>query len=181
MTTIAWDGRILAADRLCSIGGTRVLINKIKALPSGDVVAWSGRHENGLLLAKWYEDGADPKKFPKCQESEEGWTHLVVLRKDGVCGHYDRQPIFQEPAGNQYAWGTGMDFALVAMHLGKNAIDAIDVTSVFDINTGLGVVAYRAGGELVFQRQEAVSASAGAPSMCYSEMEIEIEGIRRIK
>lgn len=68
VSVIAWDGRTLAADKQATSNGVRFTTTKIRRLPSGDVLAWTGDEDHAHMVAKWYEDGADPGKWSKVQK-----------------------------------------------------------------------------------------------------------------
>lgn len=137
MSTIAWDGRTLAADKQAVTGGMREIVTKARLLPNGQVLAWTGEHECGLILAAWYESGADIDKWPKFQSGDD-WTRLIVASANEVIV-FERQPVGQLLEEPFMAWGSGRDYAMGAMAMGASAGQAVEVASRFDINTGLGV------------------------------------------
>ncbi len=67
MTVIAYKDGILAADKQGNLGSRRVRVTKIVMLQNGDIVAWTGRHDTGIALAEWYNQGAVADKFPEFQ------------------------------------------------------------------------------------------------------------------
>jgi ATP-dependent protease HslVU (ClpYQ) peptidase subunit len=137
MTTIAWDGQTLAADRQATNGYMRFPCTKIRRLPSGDIVAYVGTESSGEALLVWYANGADPGKWPITQGKED-WARLVVASRAGARS-YEAQPHALPVECPFMAWGSGRDFAMAAMHLGKSAREAIEIACVFDTGSGLGV------------------------------------------
>ncbi len=81
---------------------------------------------------EWFAAGAKPETFPKLQEA------LVVL-DDGRVHEYGRTPYPQPREDKFTAIGSGSDFALAAMHLGLDAIDAVDLACRLDPNCGNGI------------------------------------------
>ena len=80
MTIIAWDGRTLAADKQSESSGKISTVTKIIRLSTGEVLAWTGDHDSGLLMAKWYANGADIEKWPACQRDKDQWSLFIVSR-----------------------------------------------------------------------------------------------------
>ena len=137
MTCIAWDGRTLAADKQGTQCDMRITVTKITRLTSGALVAWTGTIEQGIELARWYEDGADPGKWPSYQATDE-WARLIVVEK-GKAYTYEKRPIPQLVEDPFQAWGSGRDFAMGAMGMGADARKAVEVASIFSTTCGGGV------------------------------------------
>lgn len=138
MTTIAWDGKTIAADKAFTNGNARGITTKMRRLPNGDILAWTGDQDSALMVVQWYEQGADPVKWPECQKDKEGWARLIVAHK-GRIYYYGRQPVWTEVEGEFEAWGAGADFAKAALHCGKSAKEAVEIASLYDVGTGCGV------------------------------------------
>lgn len=139
MSVIAWDGKSLAADRQCTTADLRALVSKIRRLSDGTVLAWTGKHEMGLALARWYEEGADRAKWPKFQEDKEDWCRLIVATNSGRVIFYEQLPEPQEVLDTFMAWGSGRDFAIGAMGMGADARTAVEIASRFSVGCGYGV------------------------------------------
>jgi len=137
VSVVAWDGKTLVADRMGSNNGLTFTMVKMQKFPDGTVLAWCGIQEQGLLLAKWFREGADPEKWPAFQKKDE-WTSLLIL-KDGKLTEYEQEPIAQEVLDPRMAWGHGRAFALGAMAAGASAVEAVTIASTFDIYCGNGV------------------------------------------
>lgn len=138
MTVIAWDGKTLAADKRAECAGHYFTTTKIRRISSGEVLAWCGDSDTGRMMASWYEAGADPAKWPECQKDEKSWARLIVASSAGV-KYYDRWPaptMVEDPFA---AWGSGRDFALTAMHLGKTAREGVLIAALFESGCGNGV------------------------------------------
>ena len=146
MSVVAWDGEWLAADRQGTSGNLKVQVKKIAWLADDTRVAWVGDLEYGMALVDWYAAGQDPAKWPEFQKDKDNWTRLIVVRPDGTAGEYQQLPVFQPVQEKFMAWGGGRDYAMAAMHLGKNAIEAVEVAQVFDLSCGFGHDAYPVGG-----------------------------------
>lgn len=140
MSTVAWDGRghSIAADRQATCNDQAFTCTKIWKLASGEVVAATGYASSAQAMVRWYESGADPALFPECQKSDEFWTRLIVARR-GWCGFYERHPFVVQVEDPFAAWGSGSSFALGALAQGATARKAVEVASMFDINSGRGI------------------------------------------
>lgn len=143
MTTIAWDGKTLAADKQASVAEMRAKVTKIRRLDSGDIVAFTGSYDYGMALAKLYEEGDLLTNWPAFQADKDNWTRLIVVNKHGL-RVYERLPValwFEEPF---IAFGSGRDYAMGAMARGATAREAVLVANQFCIDSGLGVDSFEA-------------------------------------
>jgi hypothetical protein len=144
MTVIAWDGTTLAADKraLCSNKPTTVTkIFRCKREPT-TVLAVSGELTLGLQMVHWYDElGADPEKLPAFQSTGD-YVGLVKLTPDGLW-QFEKGGVPFKVEDRYYAMGSGRDYALAAMYLGKNAVEAVQIACVFDTGCGNGVDAMR--------------------------------------
>lgn len=134
MTTIAWDGEILAADKRCLLDRLPFKVTKIFRIGER-LVGVAGDYAPCLKVVEWIKTGEDPQNTPILDK--EWWINIIVI-EDGKCFRYENFTKFEveEPF---FAIGSGRDFAIAAMHLGKTAIEAVEIASLFDVNTGDGV------------------------------------------
>lgn len=138
MSVIAWDGKTLAADKRASVHGLPVTVTKIFKVPQG-IMGFCGNLSQGMELLNWFtDDKCNPDKYPTFQTLDE-YCHVVLIRPKGIIHVYEKTPYPYIIEDEQYACGSGRDFALTAMHLGKNSHDAVLIACQFDINCGNGV------------------------------------------
>lgn len=137
MSVIAWDGNVLAADMQVTVCGLKLKSSKIRKI-NDNLVSGCGTTSYVEEMMAWYEKGADPKDFPKFQEGESFCNFTVITKDRDICV-YEKTAYPYKVSGKFYAMGSGRDYAMAAMHLGKSAIEAVDVASYFDCNCGLGV------------------------------------------
>lgn len=135
MTTIAWDGKTLASDTQITYGGLRSRLSKIFDLPDGSYVGIAGDCHTAISVVEWLRAGAKPEKRP-----EVDLDTISLLRVVGEGEAYDFfgwswRPIIGPFAAN----GSGAHGALVAMDLGKTAVEAIELTAKWDIYTSTPV------------------------------------------
>jgi len=139
MTVIAWDGKILAADRRCTQGDIiSGAFRKIHRLSDGQCIASSGPLDRCTAVLQWYVEGADPARWPACQNGPE-WVRLVVVYPNGRVQQYEQEPIPHEVSAPFMAWGSGRDIALGAMAHGATAIEAVRCASRLCATCGDGV------------------------------------------
>ncbi len=139
MSTVAFDGNTIAADKQSTSADLALITTKLKRLSSGIILATVGGTAEGRIMMKWFEDGADLKSYPECQKDKENWARLIVILADGAVYEYESQPIALHFQGGPRAWGSGRDYALGAMENGTTAERAIITASKYDIYTGCGV------------------------------------------
>lgn len=136
MSIVAWDGKILAADRQASYNDTIHTVQKLWKLDNGEVVAVVGSLANGLLVNEWYTNGAKKEEYPECQK-EDNWAKIIVVSKEG-CFYYDDQRLPIRVIDPFCAWGIGRDVALGVMEMGGDAIKAVEIASKYKDGCGRG-------------------------------------------
>ena len=140
MSVIAWDGKTLAADkRLCS--GT-LIRTTTKIFRLGDInalAAYAGDADSGEEVLAWFRAGHAPADFPPMQRDKDAWAPLLIVWRDGRMWKFERTPHPLKFPPQHFAMGSGRDFALAAMHLGKTAAEAVEVACVFDSAFGNGI------------------------------------------
>lgn len=138
MTTIAWDGKTLSADRQMTQGNSKNEYCKL-FFTNGVYFATCGDIAHSLLMMAWFlEQDERIELFPEPKNDRKGV--LVVL--DPVRGllEYDTSPIpLQHSLERNLAWGSGRDFAIAAMAMGANSKQAIEIACLYDCYTGFGV------------------------------------------
>lgn len=151
MSVIAWDGKMIAADKQATCAGLRTTVTKLRRVQAepgqfgyGEVMAVAGDQDSGLMVMLWYEQGADPAKWPACQSDKDAWCRLLVASADGA-RIFERQPMSLKIEDPFYAHGSGRDYAMAAMACGKSAEEAVLIASRFDNGCGMGVDVVRFG------------------------------------
>lgn len=141
MSIVVWDGKTLAADKQVTSGELAKTGTKIRRLKNGEIVAFTDCVENGLLLMKWYENGAKVEDWPEFQKDKEDWSTLIVAR-NGACFYYQQQPEPQMVEDHFAAGGSGRDFAYGALATGADARKAVEIASRFNVHCGMGIDAF---------------------------------------
>jgi len=130
VTTVAWDGKTLAADRRMAGYMTTC---KIFPIPGG-YVAGAGTMDQLVEVAAWLQEGGDKPRLPDDPESE----FIVVRGSEAfwLSWPYLREVRIREPFA---ALGSGSEYALGALAMGADARTAVAVAAQFDPHTGGGV------------------------------------------
>jgi ATP-dependent protease HslVU (ClpYQ) peptidase subunit len=136
MSTVAWDGKTLAADRQATWGNTPVLTKKIarvKYKTHWYLVGWAGNEADGLRFVAHFTQKGLTQRPPLADK-----TTIIVVSRVGVWveTEADVSNVMEE---GKWALGSGGDFALGAMHAGATAEQAIEIASRLDVYTGMGV------------------------------------------
>lgn len=137
MSILAYDGKIIAADRQATCGDFKRTVHKMIKLDNGTILGWTGSQDAGLTLSRWWQDGADPDKYPDFQQGK-AWCRLVVLT-DGRLVTYEQTPDCFEFLDTIQAFGSGRDYAMGAMEMGADAIKAVEIASKHCTGCGMGI------------------------------------------
>ncbi len=131
MTTIAFDGKYVAADSLITSGdvvyGQTEKIHEV----SGGLLLTAGNCEDWVSAVEWFNNGRDQANKPTL----ESFISIFIPDGNGVAMEYGSRLI---PTFVSLPWaaGTGRDFAKSAMMLGKDAHDAVEFACSLDIYSG---------------------------------------------
>ena len=136
MTTIAWDGKTLAADRQAHHGFSNSKYGAQKLwVRSGRAIAGTDRLDLSNAMADWIAFGGDLPEACK-----QGEYTVIVANGENDCIVYEGIPTpLKIPAGVKLAWGSGAQAAMAAMECGKDAREAIEIASRVDLDTGCGI------------------------------------------
>lgn len=130
MTTIAWDGKTLAADTRNTSGGMPWVGIKAYRLSDGRLFAGSGSTEDSEAAMHWLENG-DNKPTVK--------DFSAILIENGECFRLEDKLVKIPVHAPFHACGSGRDYAMAAMHMGKSAREAVEFACLYDVYTGMPV------------------------------------------
>lgn len=136
MTVIAWDGETLAADKRADLNGLVRTVTKIARIDDY-LCGFAGGFALSAARMLWLRNGADPARFPKGEGDD--WSRLLVIRRDLTILVYEHHPVPMEFEPQQFAIGSGRDYAMAAMHLGRLAREAVRVACELDSSCGNGI------------------------------------------
>lgn len=126
MTTVAWDGRTLAADSRSTSGGMPWECTKAVRLADGRLFAGSGSAEECEAVREWLEHGGEK---PTVKD------FVGILIENGKCFRLEDKLIKLSVESSFHAVGSGRDYAMAAMHYGKTAREAVELACLYDVYT----------------------------------------------
>lgn len=133
MTTIAFDGRVLAAERIQGFGDI-VHISPTPKIVISDryLCAGQGSAADGDALIEWLVAGADKDAIP---QGIPDTVSLIVIDRErpGVWFATERGRL--TPLPTPFAMGAGHEIAMGAMTAGASAIDAVRIACLLCPNS----------------------------------------------
>ena len=138
MTTIAYKGGIMAADKMASEGNTKHGVTTKIFKRNGYLVGFAGRSDVASLLLHWFERGAKEEEWPDPYDDDCDTAMLVVTPKSKIL-IYERFPVPIRMENEFCAFGSGREFALAAMALGHGPEKAVEVACELDLYSGNGI------------------------------------------
>lgn len=139
MTVIAYDGRFVAADRLITNdSGMRGYSRKIEVY-KGQVLATVGAADHGEAMLVWFKDGVNPKAFPDAGSGGDKSAYLYVFGKDQPVMCFQTWPTPILFPMDEFAAGCGAEIARTALHLGRDAREAVRIACELNVFCGGGV------------------------------------------
>lgn len=139
MTTIAFDGETLAADRKMA---DRYNVQKIFKVPQG-YAAGCGDYDYVVEIVEWLANGADRNNLPTLKDKnddDEAAAEVIIVTPKGkviwLSWPFLRMVRLSE---KKVAYGSGGDIALGAMAAGASAKQAVAIACRFDPDTGQGI------------------------------------------
>jgi len=152
VTTIAWDGRTMAADRQINAGNTPLRSLQPKVLRINDpdgrpcLIGFSGSVYMYRAWLHWLSGGDEPR-----WREDDHWS-LLLIDHSGYAWVRASFSNGWAPHGRRvWAIGSGCDYALGAMYAGASAERAVIIASKLDVNTGFGVDVVRFHGQAFAQ------------------------------
>lgn len=138
MTIIAWDGTTLAADKQVTNCYNAKTVTKIFRIPQG-LVGFAGNGYHAQALLRWLTLGAIAEGWPE-KMGEDSADMLFITNDREICFYSgDNGPYYTVYEDKFVAMGSGRDYALAAMHLGHDAVTAVEVAIALDTCCGMGV------------------------------------------
>lgn len=144
MTTIAWDGKTLAADQCAWSGGVRRRVRKVFKIESPErgllLVAFAGTASFCLLVLDWMKgDGERPNPKDFYPHEEMDLQCAVVIDRALRVWTLSNDLYWQEMRETIYANGAGQEFAWGALEAGASAERAIEIAIKRSDYAGFGV------------------------------------------
>ena len=134
MTTIAWDGKTLAADRQVSCPSGNLQVVKIRRTRDGRLIGATGDTVLTRLYLDWLESG-DGSARPTFADDKEDYVVALEVLPDGSVLRHDRFGCFPI-LGSQATCGSGGAFARGALAAGMTAAQAVAIACQLDGGSG---------------------------------------------
>ena len=143
MTTIAWDGNMLAADSQSTNSGLPRQATKIWKIKNDLLFGCAGDIQDGIAVKDWLEVQRGDR--PKVDDNFSG---LLIRQINEIVPNYKgpkisyevyklENKLIQIPVKEkQVSIGSGRDFAIAAMRLNCDAAVAVSIAIEFDVYSG---------------------------------------------
>ena len=141
MTTIAFDGKSIAADCQSTYGSFPVKAHKLNHLTYKGhpaVAGCDGTIQEFDPIIEWVKGGCKKKQRPDVEEEKPDFS-IMVVTDEGKVFYASNSLFFHDMGKTKWAIGSGADYALGAMEAGKTAKESIEIAMRLDVNTGLGI------------------------------------------
>lgn len=144
MTTIVWDGKTLAADRLVSAGGVRdgEVSKIVKRKKDGALAGGAGPATMVAAFHRWFLKGEKGER-PALRSGDTN-ASCFIIRPDRTIDVHEELGWFPLKA-KTYAVGSGYELAYGAIALGAHAVEAIQVAMERDTGSGGAIDALELG------------------------------------
>mgnify|MGYP006921288158 CR=1 FL=1 len=129
MTTIAWDGTTLAADKGSWSGGLHQPVRKTYKITAPDgrrfLVAMAGDAVFATQCLRWLRGGDHPGR---CLDDDLNRDVMVVIDEKRRIWRLSSRLVYVPYEGKIHAHGAGQEIALGALMAGADAVKAIRIT-----------------------------------------------------
>lgn len=138
MTVIAFDGKMVAADKRATSPGVMRTVTKIFRNGPDEIVCVSASGTGISFARAFIADGRPIKEFPT--DVNDMPPCFAVVQRDGTVLSYDGSPYPTViESGGRYANGAGREYALAAMYLGCDARRAVEIANTLSPDCGGGI------------------------------------------
>lgn len=143
MTTVAFDGTTLAADRMM---GDIYNVQKIFRVPEG-YAAGCGDYDYIVEVVQWLRDGASMEDRPALPDKDREGScaaSVIVVKPTGEVEWLTWPFLRRTKITEKFiAFGSGEEYARGAMAMGAGAKRAVEIACRYDRHSGMGVDAVR--------------------------------------
>lgn len=147
MTTIAYRNGIMASDSIVTTSDYIVgMTPKVMRFRNGCLFGAAGDADtraiekmlSGIKTPRSMPTGKQLAALEVCADCIMVWPNGQVFQIDINCPDDTKQwkGSVYETTGPYFAIGSGFQFALTAMRLGKSAAEAVEIAAEFDLKTG---------------------------------------------
>lgn len=138
MSVVAWDGNVLATDRMANDGSLKWESSKAWYVVSKQtgkicIVSGVGMLAHILEMRDWFRDSGNPEDLNIPKQTAE----LIVVDDEGLAVYSYNGTSVRLSA--PMAFGEGREYALGAMAVGADATQAVHVANEYSLHCGKGV------------------------------------------
>ncbi len=136
MTTVAWDGKMLAADRQVTVNNSVVgNMSKVHRREDGALIALCGVAGTAAEFGRWFLAGEEGEAPSLKSATPDNSADILIIRPGKKLEWYDLDG-WHYIETDRFAMGSGANLARMAMRCGKSAARAVELAAEFDIYTG---------------------------------------------
>jgi ATP-dependent protease HslVU (ClpYQ) peptidase subunit len=148
MTTIAYDGKTIAADTQLTFGNIKSLCRKIYRFPEKEwIMACAGETNVEGQVLDFLRGKADRPNDKELKKFE-----AIVVNKEKEVFFFSEGLILQPVVSRTSAYGSGWQIAQAALHLGLPARSAVELASELDIYTNNIIDVYDIATDTIHQK-----------------------------
>lgn len=141
MTVIVYRDGIMAADRQSTISGVRACeVTKIARRESdGALIGVAGDAALASAYMRWFVAGEQGERPSMHVSADDHKTALaLIVRPDGSVEEHSVAG-WAPVEGEFFAYGSGLEAAIAAMHMGADARRAVEIANIVTTGCGMGV------------------------------------------
>lgn len=141
MTVIVYRDGVMAADRQSTISGVRACeVTKIaRRDKDGALIGVAGDAALASTFMRWFLAGEEGDRPALHFAANEHKTALaLVVRPSGIIEEHSVAG-WANIEGEFFAYGSGLEAAIAAMHMGADARRAVEITNIVTTGCGMGV------------------------------------------
>lgn len=147
MTVVVCTLDSITADKQATQSELARAVVKVKKLRN-HLCAVAGDWDLAQEMFHWFEEGADPIRFPAFQRTDNNWVAFVVVTPDQRVLKYERSPFPMDYTAatikdGWYVFGSGRDYAIGALACGATPVEAVKIASKYSTTCGQGVVSFK--------------------------------------
>jgi hypothetical protein len=140
MTTVTADSTTMASDSRAATTDVKTSVRKIWRV-KGWLIGVAGDYSTAIdLISQLSESGESPFEYLRSREVKAKGVHLLLLSPSGKVYESDEGSTPCPLLEGFGAIGTGSQGAMVALHMGLSAADAVRAVKKVDPNTGGRVI-----------------------------------------
>lgn len=150
MTVIVYRDGVMAADRQSTIMGVRACeVTKVARRPSdGALIGVAGDAGLASAFMRWFVAGEQGDRPALHIAADEHKTALAIIVRAGGAVEEHSVGGWAPVEGAFYAYGSGLEAAVAAMHMGADAARAVEIANIVTTGCGMGVDVVRLDGNV---------------------------------